>query len=345
MILTFRIKHGTDFSKELALARKVAEIAIVTRSRSTADVRHIGLKSAISNQILRKYSRKSIMKVKSVPLTVPGQSIKVNKESRCIVIPCLGLSLNYEFRNDFEKVNQIEIDSEYACVSVSIAEPPQINVWGAIGVDRNTTKHCVVIACPRTGKVWKLGKSAEHIHKKYSRLRRRYQRLRKYKKLKQVSRRERDIVKNIDHRISKKIVEIAKENSCMIRMENLTGIRKNKGHSRSFRYSLNSWSFYQQQTFADYKARLQGVQVSYDEPALTSQLCSRCGLIGIRSGKEFKCPSCGHVDHADSNASFNIALCRGAGRLHADRDACNGSTDTPREAIARMTPTSEPHAP
>ncbi len=343
MILTFRIKHGTDFSKELALARKVTEFAIVTRSRSSADVRHIGLKSAISNQILKKYSRKSIMRVRSVPLTVPGQSIRIDRKSRCITVPYLRLGLNYQFRNDFEKVNQIEIDSEYACVSVSIAEPPEIMVRGAIGVDRNTTKHCVAIACPQTGKVWKLGKSAGHIHKKYSRLRRRYQRLRKYSKLKQVSRRERDIVKNIDHRISKKIVESAKENNCMIRMEDLTGITKNGRHSRSFRYSLNSWSFYRQQTFVDYKARLQGVPVSYDEPALTSQLCSRCGLIGIRSGKEFRCPNCGHVDHADSNASFNIALCRGAGRLHADRDACNGSTDTPREAIVRMTPTSEFH--
>ena len=336
MILTFKIKHGMDFSRELALARKVAEFAIKTRSRSSADVKHIGLKSAIANQILKKYScNKRAKKVRRVPLTIPNQSIKVDKERRELSISCLKLNLNYEFRNDFEKVNQIEINEDYACVSVSIPEPEQMVVQGAIGVDRNTTSHCVVIANPQTGKVWKLGKSAEHIHKKCSKLRQRFQKAGKYKKLKQVKSRERNIIKDMNHKISKKIVEVAKENNCGIRLEELKGIRNNKKHSRSFRYSLNSWSFYQQQMFVDYKAKLQGVPTSYDEPAYTSQVCSRCGLLGIRNGKEFKCHSCGHVDHADPNAAFNIALgpeCMS--RLNADRDAFNGSTDAPREATA-----------
>ena len=78
----------------------------------------------------------------------------------------------------------------------------------------------------------------------------------------------------------------------------------------------------------------------------TSKECSRCGGIGIREGKSFKCLTCGHVDHADVNASFNIALCpplvESIGQLHADRDACKGSTDTPRGATPRTTETPEP---
>jgi putative transposase len=85
----------------------------------------------------------------------------------------------------------------------------------------------------------------------------------------------------------------------------------------------------------EYKAKLLGVPVVYVDPAFTSQQCSRCGRLGTRNGKDFTC-SCGHVDHADANASFNIALRpsfeEGVGRLHQDRDWCKGRIDIPQEA-------------
>jgi putative transposase len=92
MILTYKILHNRDFGQELSKARKVAEYATY--------VKHIGLKSAISNQILRKYGRnKRVKTVSKVKLTIPGQGVKVDRELRTISIPCLKSNLQYWFPN------------------------------------------------------------------------------------------------------------------------------------------------------------------------------------------------------------------------------------------------------
>lgn len=226
MMLTYKIKHSHDFSEELRKAKQVAEFAIRTRSRSSSDVKHIGLKSAIANQILKKYSHnKDCKEVHRVVLTIPNQSVKTDKINHTISIPCLKLELPYQFRNDFSKISQIEIDKDFAYVSVSVPEQEIMQVNHYIGVDRNTTHHSVVVGNPTTGKVWKLGKQAEHIHKKYREMRRHLQSKGKLRKLKRIKRREHNKVKDLNHKISRKIVDIALENKCGIKMELLDGIR------------------------------------------------------------------------------------------------------------------------
>ena len=95
----------------------------------------------------------------------------------------------------------------------------------------------------------------------------------------------------------------------------------------------------------EYKVKLRGVAVTYVEPAYTSKTCSRCCHTGYRSGKHFKCASCGHVENADVNASFNIGALRPVcvSQSGIDRDMPEGSTDTPQEATLRTTTTLEPY--
>ena len=119
--------------------------------------------------------------------------------------------------------------------------------------------------------------------------------------------RESRIVRDLNHKVSRELVSMAKEQNAALVFEDLAGIRNTKKQHRSFRYSLHSWSFYQLQQFVEYKAKLLGVPVLYVDPAYTSQDCSKCGARGQRTGKQFKCPVCGHVNHADVNAAFNIA--------------------------------------
>lgn len=343
MILTYKVKHGLDFTDELAKAKKVADFAVEHKTLSSKDVKHIGLKSVISNQILRKYARnKKVKQVKSVNLTIPNQGIKVNQIDRTIQISSLKLSFEYQFPNNFDKVNQIEINNEYIFISVTMPDKEQIDTDDWIGVDLNTTGHIAVVANPETGKVIKLGKSAEHIHKKYKEIRKDLQKSGSYKIVKRIKNRENRIVRDLNHQISRKIIDTAVTSGCGIKVEDLKGIRKTAKSSRTFRYSLNSWSFYQLQQMIEYKAKLQGIPVVYVDPYHTSKSCSRCGLIGNRRGKEFECQNCGHVDHADANAAFNIASRQGIDRSIADRDVVEGSTDTPKEATVRTLQTSEP---
>jgi putative transposase len=353
---------------------------MASESLSPMDVKHIGLKSTISSQILKKYSRnREFRSVKNVKLIIPSRAVSVDRKEQTLTIPCLKLTLKYRFSNDFKKISQIEIDSIYAYVAVVFPDDELKNSERYIGVDRNTKGHIAVVADPGSGKTWKLGKMRYHTYKKYVNIKKRLYNKGRSKELKAVVIREKNIVKDLNHKISRKIVDIALYNGCGIKLENLKGIRKfnsktgdaekgkknkiknkkkeqnrdkhrnkeinnnllnNKSKSKeqlwSYEYSLNSWSFQQLQQFIEYKARLQGVEVVYIDPHATSKKCSRCGQIGNRHSKQFECPHCGHVDHADVNAAFNIALTpKGSGQFSAERDAGKGSTDTPRRVLNR----------
>ena len=328
MLLTYKFKHGRDFSTELAQAFEVAESVVVpvhyctrycfpggkykkmiSKCRSSASVKNIGLPSAISNQILKKYgNQKKIKNVHSVNLIVPAQGIKFFPETNSIWISCLKLHMENLIPVVFESINQAEIDEEYVAFSVEITEQSGMIPQQFIGVDRNTTGHIVVAANPDIGVVRMMGKAALHIHTKYKNIRTRLQKVGQYRKVKKIKDRESRIVRDLNHKISKELVSMAVRQNAALVFEKLTGIRNTKKQNRSFKYSLHSWSFYKLQEFVEYKSKLLGVPVLYVNPAYTSQDCSRCGARGHRTGKQFVCPVCGYVNHADVNAAFNIAL-------------------------------------
>lgn len=342
-ILTYKIKHNRDFSIELEKAYKIAKFALKTKSRSSKDVKQFGLKSMISNQILKKYSKnKKLKNVHSVKLAIPNQGIQVDQAKRNIKIPCVQLELNYQFLNNFTKINQIELDNKYAYVACEFVDLPEKNLSELsdfIGIDRNTTGHCCVAAIPSTGKVYKLAKKSFHTHRKYKKIREHLQTKNAKKKLKKIAKREKNIIKDINHKVSRKIIELAVQNNCGIKLEELKGIRKNKKVSKkknksgeSFKTSINTWEFYQLAQLIEYKAKICGIPVIYIDPHYTSQRCSRCELIGKRDNKKYSCPSCGHVDHADANAAFNIAA-----SAFMKNNECNDQSVADRDVTERST--------
>jgi putative transposase len=242
--------------------------------------------------------------------------------------------MELNFDKNIEKIKQIELDENYAYISCEVKEESLSSCDSWMGVDLNTTGHILVAALPKTGKVLKLGKKAHDTHQKYKNIRKKLQKKRKYRAIKTLKNKESRVIRDLNHKISTKLVKEAKEKKVGLVLEDLKQIRKTAKTSKKFRYALHSWSFYQLRTFIEYKAKLLGVPVVKIAPCYTSKQCSRCGLLGERKGKNFKC-SCGHIENADVNASFVISL-RHQGILQSplDRDNGEGRLARPMRIVA-----------
>lgn len=126
MILTYKIKHNRDFTEELKRAFKVAEFTVANKIRmnNSALVKNIRgvLPSAIAGQVMRKYGNQKLIKqVHSVNLIVPRQVILYFEETNSIWVPCLKLHLENTIPYTFTKINQIELDKEYAYIAFTVS--------------------------------------------------------------------------------------------------------------------------------------------------------------------------------------------------------------------------------
>ncbi len=325
-------RHNLKISRELSIAKAIAEFAIDYRNDNgkiptTKHVKHFGLKSEISNQIIRKYARnKYLKKVRNIVIPVTGRDVKY--EEGIITIKSMKWSFRCDIRYEYEKIHFIEMNDTHAHVCVSVESHTTISSGKYIGIDLNSTGHIAVMADPTTGKVRKLGKDIPEIRRKSYFKRKNLQSRGKYGAIKRLGKKESNKVNDRLNKIAKEIVQYAYDNNTDIRMEKLTGIR-NTNRGRNVNRSVNNWPFYKLQTKIENNARMYGIPVEYINPKYTSQRCSRCGEIGKRDKKIFRC-SCGFEDHADVNAAFNIAL-NINGLAPTDRDVGAGSLDTPIE--------------
>ena len=105
---------------------------------------------------------------------------------------------------------------------------------------------------------------------------------------------------NVNHRLSKALVQSYGPNSLFV-LEDLTDI--------SFERDLGSWAFYQFEEFLTYKAKAVGSLVLKVDASYTSQRCPRCGKVdkNQRNHKlhEYKC-TCGYRSNDDRTGAINI---------------------------------------
>jgi putative transposase len=150
------------------------------------------------------------------------------------------------------------------------------------------------------------GKELRRIKGHYFHLRRSLALKKAYKTIKKIGHKERRVVNDILHKISRAIVNEALENDSMIVLGKLKGIRRD-GKGRRFSRKLNNgFPYHRLSKFIEYKARWLGIKVIKVSERNTSKTCHRCGHIGLRVGSLFKCPKCGYTCNADCNGAMNI---------------------------------------
>ncbi|HLK60899.1 MAG TPA: transposase [Chthonomonadaceae bacterium] len=157
------------------------------------------------------------------------------------------------------------------------------------------------------------GNHARAVRKHYSSVRRSLQHRNtksSRRRVKAIGQKEARTIRNINHQLSRRIVEHAQRTNSQIVLEDLSSL-KDRAKDRVFkslRYEQMSWTYGQLQAFILYKSRLAGVKVIFVPSAYTSKTCSQCFYCSDqnRYGTWFTCQGCGSCCHADENAAINI---------------------------------------
>jgi IS605 OrfB family transposase len=203
----------------------------------------------------------------------------------------------------------------YCFLAIDIKEPKVKKYKRFLGVDLGLAK--IAVTTDNKGKNTNFfrGEQARFIRKKYYGLRKKLRPdIKKgniYKLLKRLSRKENNWITDMNHKISRKIVNLAKKKKMGISVEKLTGIAERLTFNKKTRRMIKGWSFRQLQYFISYKANLEGLPYVTVDPRETSKRCSKCGYVSRsnrKSQSRFKCNKCGYETNADRNGAINIAL-------------------------------------
>jgi putative transposase len=106
------------------------------------------------------------------------------------------------------------------------------------------------------------------------------------------------------HEVANAVLSFAEENRSSIVLENLTGIRPNKG--KAFNRRISIWPRRKLHHTIEYKAAWKGIPIIKVDPRYSSRRCPVCGKIQqSRKGADFKCGCGWHIDR-HINASINL---------------------------------------
>jgi putative transposase len=150
----------------------------------------------------------------------------------------------------------------------------------------------------------------------------------------------RNILVDTAHRVSKKLVEIAREYNAVIVFEDLEKIKENNNGGKRLSWMKPLWCYRRIQEYTEYKALLEGIKTIYVNPAKTSKKSPNNRKIKFINYRFVELGDT--VTSRDVVASWNLAL-KGLKRMKGSR--VKWSPDSPRsEAVKTRAKRGNPEA-
>ena len=237
-----------------------------------------------------------------------GFPVYFNEKSTKIYVRAIIPSEQLELLNTLKKGTlriTLKGDKLIAQIAVEHLEP-EVTGNGVLGVDLGLK--IPAVCSTDTGKVRFVGngRKNKYLKRKFRSDRKRMGKAKKLNAIRKSRNKEQRILRDIDHKISREIINFAIDNQiAVIRMERLTNIRATARTSRKNEKNLHTWSFYRLAHYIEYKAALADIQVEYVNPAYTSQICPVCGKKNHAKDRKYVC-SCGFRGHRDIVGAVNI---------------------------------------
>lgn len=175
-----------------------------------------------------------------------------------------------------------------------------------MGVDLGLKVPAVAVTEEGKTRFFGNGRENKYMKRKFRAKRKELGKAKKLNAIKGLNDKEQRLVKDKDHKISRAIINFAKQNNIsVIRLEKLANIRNSAKTSRKNEKNLHTWPFYRLAQFIEYKALLEGIRVEYVNPQYTSQKCPICGNLNHVKDRNYSC-ECGFKMHRDRLGAINI---------------------------------------
>ncbi len=194
------------------------------------------------------------------------------------------------------------------------ALPEPVEQDGVMGIDLGIKVPAVAHTRGKGTRFFGNGRYQRMMRRRFYSQRKKLQKAKKTRAVKKSKGKEARWMKNINHQLSRQIVNHAHEQGVgTIKVESLAGIRKGTtstsrgAKARKNNRMKNSWSFYQLTLFIAYKAQRLGIKVESVDPAYTSQECPACGARNKAHDRTYVCAECGWHGHRDSVGAINIS--------------------------------------